>query len=60
LPFKHIAVDPNRLDAARVIDLGAVHQIAYGINFQRASGARSSAILCDSLRGSSFFNRQPK
>jgi hypothetical protein len=35
LPLKKVPVNPHRLDAARIIRLGAVHQIADGINFQR-------------------------
>ena len=32
LPFKHIAVNPHRLNAARLIRFGAINQIADGIN----------------------------
>ena len=38
LPLEHIPVNSHRLNAARVIGLGAVHQIADGINFQRVVG----------------------
>src|ERR1019366_4468820 len=35
LPLKKVPVNPHRLNAARGIRLGAVHQIVEGINFQR-------------------------
>jgi hypothetical protein len=35
LPLKKVPVNPHRLDAARIIRLRAVHQIADGVNLQR-------------------------
>jgi hypothetical protein len=35
LPLKKVSVNPHRLDAARVIRLGAVDQIADGVNLHR-------------------------
>src|ERR1035437_5906936 len=38
LPLEKIPVNPHRLNAARVVRLGAVHQFADGINFQWVVG----------------------
>ena len=35
LPLEKVPVNPHRLDAARIIRLGAVHQVADRINLQR-------------------------
>ena len=57
LPFKHIPVNPHRLDAARIIRLRTVHQVVGRINLQRSiklkldsAGAVLGPIGCNEVK----------